>query len=717
MPAARKPENNEPPISARPRPLWLGAAITLLAPLLVLFAQHVPLPGVDASAFERKTLFGGPPGLSIASLGVMPFISASGLVEVVALVVPSFRPLRHGGYAGRRKLLRAAVLLALAIAVFQAWNTASLLAAVPEFGSSSHIVILTLVAALGLTHLLAQTVDRYGLASGYGALFASISFVTMFTELEASKVTARDVAALLGAIAVAAAVTWYVLERSAPEALPRRTTESYRNAAVPEEAPPLWLPAPSSGLSAFSNATSVISLAVMFGVGGVLANDTVRRAIELSLALGAAVFFTYLFHQPDRVAEVFARARGAGASRSAIAAEAAALRMPAAMKSAVLLFALLAVDVFAAQISPKAAAAWTTPLFVALVLDIAAELRARRSAPNLVAVWPEHSPYAIAAARDALHAEGIFVHARGERMRRLLQFFGPYVPIDLMVPEKHAERAEAILREVLLSREAAAETMVRPLEQGKAKARPIGAGVVAALVVLAGLMLGLTLWPKNEPQAPEKRSVSLAFVAVDDDHEIVSDAAIKNRDEKALPAGLSFAQEQVSIGPGRQAVHVYARLVRGEGETMESARARLDAWTKSIPLPEGDRAALSEFVEYDDIKDSYEVVGFRTYLQKGAPILTEADVADATAMVDTANGGEGWLVRVQFTPEGAARFESFTAEHVKRRLAIVVDGLVMSAPVIQTKIPGGVVTITMGNKQPEQQKAEAQKLAEALGGR
>jgi preprotein translocase subunit SecD len=74
-------------------------------------------------------------------------------------------------------------------------------------------------------------------------------------------------------------------------------------------------------------------------------------------------------------------------------------------------------------------------------------------------------------------------------------------------------------------------------------------------------------------------------------------------------------------------------------------------------------------------------------------------------------------VRVALGEAGAERFRAFTAAHVKRRLAIVVDGRVESAPVIQTEIPGGVVSITMGAGAPEEQQAQARRLADRLMGR
>ena len=278
----------------------------------------------------------------------MPFISATYLVEIAALVVPSWRPLRHGGPEGRRKLGRAAVILALGLAVFQGYGVARVLSGMPDLGSPSFpIVIVTLIAAVGITHLLCETVTRYGLASGYGALFAAIPFLAIFAPLEdhTAELAARDVLTLLAAIAAIAAVTWYMLERGAPKLSPLQKTASYRNAATPQETPPLWLPAPSSGLAPSNFVPSLLMIPVTLGatwpglrgLGIVLENATVYRTIGLCLVAGAAVLFTHLFNQPGRVAEVFARARGANASRAALAAEASALLRPAAMRAVVFL--------------------------------------------------------------------------------------------------------------------------------------------------------------------------------------------------------------------------------------------------------------------------------------------------------------------------------------------------------------------------------------------
>src|SRR5437870_1080730 len=55
---------------------------------------------------------------------------------------------------------------------------------------------------------------------------------------------------------------------------------------------------------------------------------------------------------------------------------------------------------------------------------------------------------------------------------------------------------------------------------------------------------------------------------------------------------------------------------------------------------------------------------------------------------------EGWMVHLRFDPDGAKQFGNITAAHVHHRFAIVLDGIIQSAPVIQDAIYGGDAQIT-----------------------
>src|SRR6266436_1056864 len=55
---------------------------------------------------------------------------------------------------------------------------------------------------------------------------------------------------------------------------------------------------------------------------------------------------------------------------------------------------------------------------------------------------------------------------------------------------------------------------------------------------------------------------------------------------------------------------------------------------------------------------------------------------------------DGWIVHLRFDSEGAKQFGNITAANVHHRFAIVLDGVIQSAPVIQDAIYGGDAQIT-----------------------
>ena len=73
------------------------------------------------------------------------------------------------------------------------------------------------------------------------------------------------------------------------------------------------------------------------------------------------------------------------------------------------------------------------------------------------------------------------------------------------------------------------------------------------------------------------------------------------------------------------------------------------------------------------------------------PLLSGKEIADARPGFDQKNTS---MVSLSFTPRGAGLFEMVTGEHVGKRLAIVLDGKIHSAPVIQEKIAGGTASIS-----------------------
>ncbi len=92
------------------------------------------------------------------------------------------------------------------------------------------------------------------------------------------------------------------------------------------------------------------------------------------------------------------------------------------------------------------------------------------------------------------------------------------------------------------------------------------------------------------------------------------------------------------------------------------------------------------------------VTGRQLYVLKRDPEMTGGSVASAEAQVGLEQTNPGaWGVSMKMTPRGRSDFARVTAANVQRQLAIVLDGVVQSAPVIRDKIPSGDASITGGN--------------------
>ena len=80
------------------------------------------------------------------------------------------------------------------------------------------------------------------------------------------------------------------------------------------------------------------------------------------------------------------------------------------------------------------------------------------------------------------------------------------------------------------------------------------------------------------------------------------------------------------------------------------------------------------------------------FLLKKRTLLTGAHLTDAKVQIDSQYNEP--YVGIDFDRKGARIFERVTGENVKKRLAIVLDNKVYSAPVIQERISGGKARIT-----------------------
>ena len=96
--------------------------------------------------------------------------------------------------------------------------------------------------------------------------------------------------------------------------------------------------------------------------------------------------------------------------------------------------------------------------------------------------------------------------------------------------------------------------------------------------------------------------------------------------------------------------------------------------------------------EYQELGEGKKERG-TPYVVKNEVILTGDDINDANVAYNQYNEP---YVSMEFKPKGGEIFSRITGENVNKRFAIVLDKEVRSAPVIRSKISGGVASIEMG---------------------
>ena len=119
----------------------------LLGALIVFrVGAHIPVPGVNAAALAHSfkegnagilgmlNLFSGGSleRFSIFAIGIMPYISASIIIQLVAEVLPSLKALKKEGEAGRRTLTKYTRWGTLLVAVVQAFAAAAVVYQRPD---------------------------------------------------------------------------------------------------------------------------------------------------------------------------------------------------------------------------------------------------------------------------------------------------------------------------------------------------------------------------------------------------------------------------------------------------------------------------------------------------------------------------------------------------------------------------------------------------------
>jgi SecD/SecF fusion protein len=95
------------------------------------------------------------------------------------------------------------------------------------------------------------------------------------------------------------------------------------------------------------------------------------------------------------------------------------------------------------------------------------------------------------------------------------------------------------------------------------------------------------------------------------------------------------------------------------------------------------------------------------YVLKNNPLLTGSSILDATLGVGTQQNMMGYRIDLTMRKEYWRKWAQITGANVERQIAIVLDGIVQSAPVVRERIPNGKSQITMGSATQEEARTLA----------
>jgi preprotein translocase subunit SecD len=144
-----------------------------------------------------------------------------------------------------------------------------------------------------------------------------------------------------------------------------------------------------------------------------------------------------------------------------------------------------------------------------------------------------------------------------------------------------------------------------------------------------------------------------------------------------------------------------------KGNRFSDYLATLNNYLKK-DLPAGYEMAFEKTVS----KFNNEVESMMPYLVESNPRLTGDQLADARVQIDQQKNEP--YVSLDFKTQGAKIFEELTGANVGKRMAIILDGNVYSAPNILTRIAGGRAQITLGGGGFNKVMKEARDLALVL---
>ena len=133
----------------------------------------------------------------------------------------------------------------------------------------------------------------------------------------------------------------------------------------------------------------------------------------------------------------------------------------------------------------------------------------------------------------------------------------------------------------------------------------------------------------------------------------------------------------------------------GRAVTIIERRINEMGLTEPIVQKEGSRRVIVELPGEKNPEKAIETIGKTAVMEfkdeAGTTRMTGKDLKTAKEQIDN---GKKNVVAIEFTEEGAKKFADLTASNVGHRISILLDGEVLTAPVVNEPISGGKAVIT-----------------------
>jgi preprotein translocase subunit SecY len=223
---------------------------TLGALIVFRLGTYIPLPGIDPAAFEASftghrqgvldmfNMFSGGAvqRMAVFALNIMPYISASIIIQLLSSVIPSLEAIKKEGEAGRKTLNQYTRYLTVVLAIFQAYGISIGLEGRPGIVSDPGFLfrvstILTLTGGTMFLVWLGEQITSRGVGNGSSLIiFAGIvarlpqSIAQLF---ELGRQGSISTGLVLGVLLMAIVVTAFIVfmeraQRRVPITYPRK---------------------------------------------------------------------------------------------------------------------------------------------------------------------------------------------------------------------------------------------------------------------------------------------------------------------------------------------------------------------------------------------------------------------------------------------------------------------------------------------------------------